>query len=88
MYLRQQMQQRQAQKVGPGKGVQQFHVLGLVQPEDKHTQGAQNNAGKEQQVIHANCKSFAFGSPKKLQPGVAGPETISITSSAASAARV
>jgi hypothetical protein len=50
--FRQQMQQRQAEQKRASEGIEQLHVPRLMQLESKYSDRAQQNAGKQNQVIH------------------------------------
>src|SRR5438132_5687930 len=50
--LRQKVQQGEAQEISPGKRVQELDVPRLVKLEQENAQCAQDNARKQQQVVH------------------------------------
>src|SRR5690242_16659362 len=50
--FRKQVQHRQAEQVSAGKRVEQLYVARLVKFEKENAGRAQNNGGKQKQVIH------------------------------------
>jgi hypothetical protein len=77
--LRQKVQKRQAEQIRPGKCVEQLDMLRLIETKEEDTEGAEDDAREEKEIIHgaacaANCKSFAFSFQKNARDGSHGLE--------------
>lgn len=50
--FRQQVEERQAEQIGPSKGVEELDIAGLIKAEQENAKRTQDDAGKEQKIIH------------------------------------